>query len=142
MRVHNASSLQMIPGRGVNRISGRIPRYLHKLSRSPGWLPMYVLGRLMPARRAHWLTARAVTSSPACSTIFSGVRCESVVEGLIRDGLFSGINLPSDICAEIVSFAENNSCFPGSNSRPRISASRPRLRRGAFSKSHCLRKLC
>src|SRR5277367_3270073 len=115
MRDLPSTSLQLIAGRGFDRISGRVPRYLAKLRGSPGWLPMYVLGRFMPARKAHWLASKAPPSSSPMPTMFAGVKRESVVEALRRDGLFSGINLPKQICAEIAGFAANNSCFVGSN---------------------------
>lgn len=115
MRDQQSTSLQLIPGRGLNRISGRIPRYLAKLSGSPGWLPMYVLGRLMPVRKAHWLTAKAPLAFSPQPTMFSGITCESVVKALRRDGLFSGINLPKQIWAEIAHFAACNSCCAGAN---------------------------
>jgi hypothetical protein len=104
-------SLHMIPGRGLNRISGRIPRYVERLRRNPAWLPMYILARLMPVRKAHWFTAKAARSSSAQSTMFASVTRESAVETLRSDGLFSGINLPKEICAEIAGFAGRNSCF-------------------------------
>ena len=57
---------------GVSRISGRVPRYLAKLRGSPGWLPMYVLGRLMPVRKAHWLAAKAPPHPLSQPTMFVG----------------------------------------------------------------------
>ena len=115
MRDPRATSLKLIAGRGLNRISGRVPRYLAKLRGSPGWLPMYVLGRLMPVRRAHWLAAKAPPASASQPTMFAGVTRALVVESLHRDGLFSGINLPQETCAAIAGFAANTPCFAGSN---------------------------
>jgi hypothetical protein len=47
--------------------------------------------------------------------MFADVTCESAVEALRRDGLFSGINLPKQICSEIAGFAACNSCCVGAN---------------------------
>jgi hypothetical protein len=110
-----STSLRLIAGRGVSRIGGRVPRYLAKLRKNPTWLPMYVFGRLMLVRKAHWMTAKTVPESPSQSTIFTEVSCKSAVEALLRDGLFGGINLPKQLCEEIAAFALQNPCFAGSN---------------------------
>ena len=115
MRDQQSTSLQLIAGRGLSRISGRIPRYLAKFRGNPAWLSMYVLARLMPLRKAHWLTAKAAPSFSPQPTMFADVTCESAVEALRRDGLFTGINLPEQVCADIAGFAARNSCFAGSN---------------------------
>ncbi|HMF77370.1 MAG TPA: hypothetical protein VK604_17060 [Bryobacteraceae bacterium] len=69
----------------------------------------------MPVRKAHWLTAKAAPSSSPQPTMFADVTCESAVEALRCDGLFIGISLPKQICADIASFAERTTCFAGSN---------------------------
>jgi hypothetical protein len=115
MRDQQSTSLRLIAGRGLSRISGRVPRYLAKLRGNPTWLPMYVFGRLMPVRRMHWMAAKAAPLSPQQPTIFANVTRESAVDALRRDGLFSGINLPREICDEIAAFAMSTPCFAGSD---------------------------
>ena len=47
--------------------------------------------------------------------MFADVTCESAVEALRRDGLFTGINLPKQVCEDIAGFAAGNRCFAGDN---------------------------
>jgi hypothetical protein len=76
---------------------------------------MYVLARWMPARKAHWLIARTPQASFPKSSLFPDVDYRSAVAGLRREGIFTGITLPSHICKAIDAFASANSCFDSSD---------------------------
>ena len=47
-------------GGPLRRMAARIPTYLTDVRENPAWLPMFLLARTMPFRRAHWLTAKPV----------------------------------------------------------------------------------
>jgi hypothetical protein len=113
MPPQQSASLEMIARRGsaLSRIRARIPTYLKDLRENPAWFPMFVLARWMPARKAHWLTAKPVPPSSRKTTLFAGVSRHAAVEALRREGIFPGINLPKEICADIAAFAMRNSCF-------------------------------
>src|SRR5882757_2991619 len=109
-----AASLEAIARNGslLRRIAVRIPTYLSDLRENPAWLPMFMLARTMPARKLHWLGARAARPAQnAGETMFRGVELNSIVETLRVDGLFSGLVLPQEIHEEIASFAQNTPCF-------------------------------
>jgi hypothetical protein len=72
---------------------------------------MFMLARLLPARNAHWLTAKRVRSIPAQPSMFANVTREAAVDGLRREGIFTGLNLPATITQDIVDFAARNTCF-------------------------------
>jgi hypothetical protein len=97
--------------RSLRTILGQVPRYMSRLGDSPGWLPMYILARWMPARKAHWLIARTPPASAPKSNLFPDIDYRSAVAGLRREGIFTGINLPAHICKSIAAFACANSCF-------------------------------
>ncbi|MGX9146198.1 hypothetical protein [Mesorhizobium sp. 128a] len=109
-----AASLEAIARNGslFRRIAARIPTYLSDLRENPAWLPMFMLARTMPARRLHWLGAKAARPAQnAGATMFKGVELKSIVETLRADGLFSGLVLPQAIHEEIASFAQSTPCF-------------------------------
>ena len=109
-----AASLEAIARNGslLRRIAARIPTYLSDLRENPAWLPMFMLARTMPARKLHWLGAKAARpAQSAGATMFKGVELKSIVETLRTDGLFSGLVLPQAIHEEIASFAQSTPCF-------------------------------
>ncbi|TRC99321.1 hypothetical protein FJV76_24270 [Mesorhizobium sp. WSM4303] len=109
-----AASLEAIARNGslLRRIAVRIPTYLKDMRENPAWLPMFMLARTMPARKLHWLGAKAARpAQSAGATMFEGVELKSIVETLRSDGLFSGLVLPQAIHEEIASFAQSTPCF-------------------------------
>jgi hypothetical protein len=110
----SANDLESIARKGgkLRRMAVRIPTYMADIRESPAWLPMFLLARTMPARRAHWLTARrsngAIDNLP---TLFEGVDAESATEALRRDGIFPGLMLPEATTSEIARFAIETPCF-------------------------------
>jgi hypothetical protein len=99
-------------GGSLQRIAARLPTYWVDIKENPAWLPMFLLARTMPARKAHWLGARAVKrSANAAPSMFSGVDAGSVADNLRKSGLFSGLVLPNSIHREIADFARKNRCF-------------------------------
>ena len=105
--------LESIARRGspLSRMAARIPTYLADVKENPTWLPMFLLARTMPARKAHWRTAAKVGSEPAKPSMFAGVDREQVAAGLKADGIFPGLVLPEAIHSEIAAFAKATPCF-------------------------------
>jgi hypothetical protein len=99
-------------GGPLRRIAVRIPTYLTDVRENPAWLPMFLLARTMPFRRAHWLTAKHVppTATTAPSQ-FADIRADEVAAELKKTGLYAGLTLPAAIQKEIEQFARNTPCF-------------------------------
>lgn len=110
----SSSDLEEVARKGgkLKRMAVRIPTYMADIRENPAWLPMFLLARTIPGRRAHWLTARksngAIDNLP---TIFQGVNAETAVDALQRDGIFPDLQLPADITLEIATFGHATPCF-------------------------------
>jgi hypothetical protein len=113
MQTTQSADLEMIARNGgpFSRVKARIPTYLTDLRENPTWLAMFLLARLMPARKAHWLAADYPDHYSELPTIFAYVSCAAAVQGLRQDGVFTGLTIPKAICADIVGFAARNTCF-------------------------------
>ncbi|MBB4169973.1 hypothetical protein [Rhizobium sp. BK538] len=99
-------------GGPLRRMAARVPTYLTDLRENPAWLPMFVLARTIPFRRAHWLTARPVPpSAKSATSMFGDIKAEEVTAELRRTGIFSGLNLPPAIREEIARFGHETPCF-------------------------------
>jgi len=112
--VSSSDNLEAVARNGgkLRRMAVRIPTYLADIRENPAWLPMFLLARTMPGRRAHWLTAKRVNDGPqVLPSLFAGVEVDDVVDGLRGEGLFSGLVLPGHIHREIASFAKETPCF-------------------------------
>lgn len=107
-----SASLETIArhGSAFARIKARIPTYMADFRENPKWLMMFALARLMPARRAHWLTAAPAISSSKAS-MFSRTICKNAVAALRDSGIFTGLVLPEPICKKIYDFAIQNPCY-------------------------------
>ncbi len=92
-------------------MAARIPTYLTDFQEDPAWLPMFVLARTLPFRRAHWLTARRVQDTSPVSSMFGTLRPDFIADELRRDGIFRGLVLPKHIREELADFATNTPCF-------------------------------
>lgn len=106
--------LELIARHGglMSRIAVRIPTYLADLKENPAWLAMFVLARTMPVRRAHWLTARpAPPESGTETSMFGDLPAATIAEVIRRNGIFTGLRLPTDIHEAIGRFARETPCF-------------------------------
>ncbi len=99
-------------GGTFRRMAARVPTYLTDLRENPAWLPMFLLARTIPFRRAHWLTAKPVPpSQTAASSIFGQIKADEVASELKRTGISTGLTLPASIHEEIARFAHETPCF-------------------------------
>ncbi|OBZ96710.1 hypothetical protein ADU59_02885 [Pararhizobium polonicum] len=99
-------------GGALRRMVARIPTYLTDVRENPAWLPMFLLARTMPFRRAHWLMAKRVRSSAnTAPSMFGDLRAEAIAAELRRTGIFTGLTLPASIQAEIARFGHETPCF-------------------------------
>ncbi|SDA99628.1 phytanoyl-CoA dioxygenase family protein [Sinorhizobium sp. NFACC03] len=99
-------------GGALRRMAARVPTYLTDVRENPAWLPMFLLARTMPFRKAHWLTARPVRSSTSTApSMFGDLRAEGVAAELRRTGIATGLTLPASIQAEIARFGHETPCF-------------------------------
>ncbi|WP_425645317.1 hypothetical protein [Agrobacterium leguminum] len=108
------SDLEAIARRGgkFQRMAARIPTYLTDLRENPAWLPMFMLARTMPFRKAHWLTARRVPrSTETPPSMFGHLKPEAIADELRRTGIFAGLTLPQDIQQELFRFGCETPCF-------------------------------
>lgn len=96
----------------LRRMAARLPTYLTDLQENPAWLPMFLLARTIPFRRAHWLTAKPVPpSATASSSMFGQIRADEAASELKSTGIFTGLTLPASIHEEIARFAQETPCF-------------------------------
>jgi hypothetical protein len=90
----------------------RVPTYLTDLRENPAWLPMFLLARTMPFRKAHWLTARPVRADKCASpSIFGDLDAREIAQELKRTGIFTGLTLPREIQQELARFGRETPCF-------------------------------
>ncbi|MBB3609565.1 hypothetical protein [Rhizobium sp. BK602] len=99
-------------GGPLRRMAARVPTYLTDLRENPAWLPMFLLARTMPFRRAHWLTAKPVSpASGVTKSMFGDIKPEDAAAELKRSGIFTGLTLPPEIHAELTRFGHETPCF-------------------------------
>ncbi|MBP1843588.1 hypothetical protein J2046_001844 [Rhizobium petrolearium] len=98
-------------GGSLRRITARIPTYLTDVRENPAWLPMFLLARTMPFRRAHWLTAKPVRTVTPGLSMFGDLDARTIAADLKSAGIFAGLALPDDIHREIARFGRETPCF-------------------------------
>ncbi|TWF57025.1 hypothetical protein [Neorhizobium alkalisoli] len=99
-------------GSRFRRMAVRIPTYLADVKENPAWLPMFILARTMPGRRAHWLMSKRHRATEASGpSIFGDLDAEKVAESLRSEGIFNGLQLPEAVHREIRAFADRTPCF-------------------------------
>ncbi len=99
-------------GGTLQRMKARLPTYMTDLRENPFWLPMFVLARTMPFRRAHWLFAKpAPRINVAGRSIFGNLDAKAVATELKSSGIFTGLTLPDAIHQEISRFGRETPCF-------------------------------
>lgn len=97
----------------ARRVRMRAPTYWKYMREKPGWGIMFLLARILAARRIERFFASAPVRIPArvSGSMFPALDAPTVVSSLDRDGCYLGLNLPENIAGEVRSFAERNSCF-------------------------------
>ncbi|RDJ01983.1 hypothetical protein [Rhizobium grahamii] len=94
------------------RMASRIPTYMTDLRENPAWLPMFLLARTIPFRKAHWLTAKpAAIVSRTRDSMFGDLEADAIATELKRSGIYPGLTLPTAIIEEIARFARETPCF-------------------------------
>ncbi|AYD00117.1 hypothetical protein [Neorhizobium sp. NCHU2750] len=103
-------------GSRFRRMAVRIPTYLADVKENPAWLPMFMLARTMPGRRAHWaMSAKYKPTAASAPSIFGDLDAAKIAEDLRRDGIFANLQLPAEIHTEIRDFADATPCFGNFN---------------------------
>jgi len=125
--MHNspAKDLESIARQGgrFKRMAVRIPTYLTDLRENPAWLPMFLLARTLPFRRAHWFATKQRVALPVSGTsMFTGLERSAVVDALRTDGIYSGLTLPDHVHGEITEFARTTGCFGNFNRKLEFAA--------------------
>lgn len=84
------------------------------LKDDPRWVVMFVFGRLVWlrwARRRLSALRRTSNVGSANSAIFDPINVCRVVASLERDGVYTGLQLPPPIVAEMIAFARSTACY-------------------------------
>ncbi|SFB04109.1 hypothetical protein SAMN03159496_01476 [Rhizobium sp. NFR07] len=103
-------------GGRLRRMAVRIPTYLADVKENPAWLPMFMLARTMPGRRAHWaMSAKYRPSATPQPSIFGPLNAAKIADELRSDGIFADLQLPQAIHSEICDFAGRTPCFGNFN---------------------------
>jgi hypothetical protein len=113
-----ADDLEAVARQGsrFRRMAVRIPTYLADVKENPAWLPMFVLARTLPGRRAHWaMSSRYRPAAEPHPSIFGETKATDVADALRAEGIFSGLQLPGEIHREIHDFASRTPCFGNFN---------------------------
>lgn len=113
-----ANDLEAVARSGgrLRRMAVRIPTYLADVKENPAWLPMFMLARTMPGRRAHWaMSSKYRPSGAPQPSIFGQLDAAQIAEGLRSDGIFADLQLPQAVHSEIRDFAGRTPCFGNFN---------------------------
>jgi hypothetical protein len=113
-----ANDLEAVARTGgrFRRMAVRIPTYLADVKENPAWLPMFMLARTLPGRRAHWaMSAKYKPSTESRPSIFGALDAATIADGLRRDGIYADLQLPQGVHGEIRDFAGRTPCFGNFN---------------------------
>jgi hypothetical protein len=113
-----ANDLEAVARSGgrFRRMAVRIPTYLADVKENPAWLPMFMLARTMPGRRAHWaMSAKYRPSALPQPSVFGQLDAARIAESLREDGIYGDLQLPQAIHGEIRDFAGRTPCFGNFN---------------------------
>lgn len=83
----------------------------HRFWNRPDFYVMRMLGRLNTARSAASLFFERSDSCLGHDTLFPGLDAGNVVSALRNDGLYVGIDLPSDCVTDILAYAASSLCY-------------------------------
>ncbi|MBB6162366.1 MULTISPECIES: hypothetical protein [Rhizobium] len=123
-------------GSRFRRMAVRIPTYLADVKENPAWLPMFMLARTMPGRRAHWaLSAKYKPSDDPQPSLFGALDATAVADALRSDGIFTGLQMPAEIQQEISRFALTTPCFGNFDRSLEFVAPRHREAEQSFGRS-------
>jgi hypothetical protein len=117
----------------VSRFFTRLNQYMRTGKQNPAWFAMFTLGRFVIFRNL----ASRIRSSHRPSilnnntTSFPNLSCEAIASSVRDEGVCLGINLPSDVIEQVLSFAESNACFANSDKTKPILVSR----KGMFART-------
>ncbi len=92
-------------------MAARLPIYMANMRDNPQWLAMFALGRFLPVRQALWRFAREGASYDCSASMFPGSTMPAAVNELRTEGLFTGLQMPELVCADILRFAQSTQCF-------------------------------
>lgn len=107
------------PGWGrMSRLVSRVPRLVQDLRSHRAWLPLFMFGRLLPARRLVSAVAAlrhgaALPREEACTGVLSGPPASVAVAALRRDGICPDLHLAESFVAEVRRFAASRPCTGG-----------------------------
>jgi len=97
--------------RRLRRIAARLPVYMANMRDNPQWLAMFALGRFLPVRQALWRLAHEGALPDCSGSMFGGGTVPGAVGALRAEGLFTGLQMPAPVCADILRFAQATPCF-------------------------------
>lgn len=95
------------------RMFTRWPAYWADARAHPGWMLMFVFGRILMMRRLSGAFAQRpdeVADGDGADAL-ADVSVASVVEAIRRDGIYTGLRLPAATVKEIRAFADSRPCF-------------------------------
>jgi hypothetical protein len=97
----------------LDRVRARAPAYWPLMKEEPLWAVMFAFSRINAARRLERVISSADYKKPAeiDNTVFAGIDAEKIVQTLISDGVYLGLQLPISIVKEIREFAETHPVF-------------------------------
>ncbi|WP_114393853.1 hypothetical protein [Oleisolibacter albus] len=99
------------------RLRRRAGAHLRRAVREPGWIPLFLVGRLVAVRHLHrrWLglarPLRPTAGRGPARTAFPALVPGEAAATLVRDGIITGLRLPEDRVAAIRTFALQTPCF-------------------------------
>ena len=110
------SVVSQVPKKGcrrgqLSRIAARLPIYAANMRDNPQWLAMFVLGRFLLVRRVLWRLPLESASRDCSNSMFLGSAMPATLDELRREGLFAGLQMPEQVCKDILSFAQSTPCF-------------------------------
>ena len=140
----------------VSRLRTRLKQYMRTGRNDPAWFAMFAFGRFVifrnlssRLRSRRW--RRIINHN---STFFPELSSDKIAPSLRDEGVCFGINLPSDVIEQVLSFAESTVCFANSEKARPISVSRGGIHTGTdgpvvigdyhgqISNCRAIRKLC
>lgn len=100
-----------------SRVGARMRDYIVAARRRPSWVLMFMLARLLPARRLHRLLApaRPGETGGAGRTACAGIAPDAACERMQRDGIATGLSLSPESVADIIAFSRAMPCYGDSS---------------------------
>jgi hypothetical protein len=110
----------------VSRLRTRLKQYMRTGRTNPAWFAMFAFGRFVMFRdfASRFRSRRWQRKSSHNATFFPQLSSEKIASSVKDQGVCFGVNLPSDVVDEVLSFAESTVCFANSETARPISVSR------------------